>query len=542
MAEIADSWQLKAQISRDVLQDSIDKTCLLGVDELPGVEVRDVNKWLQFSGHLTPLEWEMTSQDIRGLLDRYKTGDWSVEQVTRAFLKRATIGHQILNYATEFLSETALGAARHLDDHFRQSGQLKGPLHGVPVSVKEHVAIGGRICHASFVSKIDNTAFEDAHIVKLLKKAGAVIHVRTNQPQSIMHLDCSNNITGTTLNPLDRRLSPGGSSGGEGAALSFGCSMLGVGTDIGGSVRVPAAFCGVYGFKPTSLRNPSFGLVGVMGGQESIRGCVGPLARNMKDLAIFEKAILDQKPWEFDTVLVPLPWRQPSLRLKDLTVGLMMDDGNVRLHPPIRLALMEAEKRLVSKSVKVVRWQLYKHAEGWDIVRQLYFPEGGQRVREAIAHSGEPMLPLTSWALSRATDKSLTIVENWSLNLRRDRLRREYHRAMAAQGVDVILCPVYHGVGAVLGETKYWQYTSIWNILDQPAVSFPIGHYANTSETCSTSKDNPLSAEDEAEQNNYDLEMHHGLPISLQLVGKRHQDEELLVAAGLVEEIISATS
>lgn len=123
-------------------------------------------------------------------------------------------------------------------------------------------------------------------------------------------------------------------------------------------------------------------------------------------------------------------------------------------------------------------------------------------MREAIADSGEPMLPLTSWALSRASDKPLTIVENWGLNLRRESLRREHHAAMAAQGVDVILCPVYHGVGAALGETKYWQYTSIWNILDQPAVSFPTGHYANTSETCSASKDDPLSAEDEAEQNN----------------------------------------
>lgn len=111
MAENADSWQLKAQVSRRVLQDSIDKACLLGESELPGSEVRDVNKWLQFSGHLTPLEWEMTSQDIRGLLDRYKTGDWSVEQVTRAFLKRATIGHQIVGLTIIYLQEqTTYGA------------------------------------------------------------------------------------------------------------------------------------------------------------------------------------------------------------------------------------------------------------------------------------------------------------------------------------------------------------------------------------------------------------------------------------------------
>lgn len=130
-----------------------------------------------------------------------------------------------------------------------------------------------------------------------------------------------------TLNPLDERLSPGGSSGGEGAAIGFRCSVLGVGTDIGGSVRVPAAFCNAYGFKPTALRNPSLGLVGAMGGQEGIRGCVGPLARNLDDLMAFEKVIWNQKPWETDTVLVPLPWREVEVSPDTLTVGILFDDG-----------------------------------------------------------------------------------------------------------------------------------------------------------------------------------------------------------------------
>jgi Asp-tRNA(Asn)/Glu-tRNA(Gln) amidotransferase A subunit family amidase len=130
-----------------------------------------------------------------------------------------------------------------------------------------------------------------------------------------------------TLNPLDERLSPGGSSGGEGAAIGIRCSVLGVGTDIGGSVRVPAAFCNAYGFKPTALRNPSLGLVGAMGGQEGIRGCVGPLARNLDDLITFEKVIWNQQPWETDTVLVHLPWREVEVSPSTLTVGILFDDG-----------------------------------------------------------------------------------------------------------------------------------------------------------------------------------------------------------------------
>lgn len=144
-----------------------------------------------------------------------------------------------------------------------------------------------------------------------------------------------------TLNPLNPKLSPGGSSGGEGAALGSGCSILGVGTDIGGSVRVPASFCNAYGFKPTALRNPALGLVGLIGGQESIRGCVGPLSRSVDDLVQFEKTVLGQEPWETETSLVPLVWRDVSVSKQDITVGIIFDDGLVSIrHLTPRTELM----------------------------------------------------------------------------------------------------------------------------------------------------------------------------------------------------------
>lgn len=129
------------------------------------------------------------------------------------------------------------------------------------------------------------------------------------------------------MNPLNRLLSPGGSSGGEGVSLATRSSLLGVGTDIGGSVRVPAAFGGVYGFKPTTLRNPALGLVGSMGGQEHLRGCVGPLAQDMNGLIAFQKAVWNQEPWDIETSLVPLPWREAKPSMDTITVGIMFDDG-----------------------------------------------------------------------------------------------------------------------------------------------------------------------------------------------------------------------
>lgn len=104
--------------------------------------------------------------------------------------------------------------------------------------------------------------------------------------------------------------------------------MLGVGTDIGGSVRVPAAFCGAYGLRTTALRNPYKGVVLAGDGQESIRCVISPLANSIADINLFQKAILDQEPWEEETSLVPLPWKQaPPAKVDGITVGVIWDDG-----------------------------------------------------------------------------------------------------------------------------------------------------------------------------------------------------------------------
>lgn len=158
-----------------------------------------------------------------------------------------------------------------------------------------------------------------------------------------------------------------------------------MGTDIGGSVRCPAAFNNCYGLRTTALRNPTLGLYGVLGGQESIRGIVGPLGQSIDDLWLFEKATLDQEPWEIDTTAVPVPWTGELTTPKDITVAIMFDDGQVliklflattllicgrvvRPHPPIIRALETAKSKLQAAGIKTVDWEPYKHAHGWDVV------------------------------------------------------------------------------------------------------------------------------------------------------------------------------
>jgi amidase len=171
-----------------------------------------------------------------------------------------------------------------------------------------------------------------------------------------------------TVNPHHRKLSPGGSSGGEGASMGFKCAPLGIGTDIGGSIRCPAAFNGAYGFRPTALRNPYDGIILAGEGQESIRCVVGPLASSsVEDLDLFMSAVIDQEPWDVETSLVAMPWKRVQ-RTKEFTVGILWDDGIVRPHPPIRRGLQYAKEKLQAAGMKVVDWEPMDHALGWDII------------------------------------------------------------------------------------------------------------------------------------------------------------------------------
>lgn len=185
----ANNWETLAQVSREILDKSIQKQWLLPTAKLPSPDRTNVLDVPRESGILTERELEITVTDATGLVEGMRKGTWTAEEVTIAFLKRATIGHQLLNYATEFMAEEAISQARNLDTYFQSTGKVVGPLHGVPISTKEMVSFKDRILHTGYVSWVSNVAPQDALIVKILRKAGAVFHVRTNLPQTCMVRD-----------------------------------------------------------------------------------------------------------------------------------------------------------------------------------------------------------------------------------------------------------------------------------------------------------------------------------------------------------------
>lgn len=157
--------------------------------------------------------------------------------------------------------------AKYLDDYLLRHGKTIGALHGLPISVKEHLGMKDLGCNAGFIAWWPRKAPDDALVLQILWEAGCVFYARTTQPQTLMHLETCSNLYGPTTNPFNRTLTSGGSSGGEGALLGMRGSCLGIGTDIGGSVRSPAANCGLYSLRTTAKRVPYSGCIDTANGQ-----------------------------------------------------------------------------------------------------------------------------------------------------------------------------------------------------------------------------------------------------------------------------------
>ena len=173
----------------------------------------------------------------------------------------------------------------------------------------------------------------------------------------------------------------------------------------------------------------------------------------------------------------------------------------------------------------------------------LYYPDAAAKQRDLLAESGEPARPLTEWALSYSQTKPLSHSETWALQEQRDIYRDEYHALMKRRGVDFILCPTYPGVAAVMGESQYWNYTAIWNIVDLPSAVFPSGLTVDPKLDALTEQDKkyvPRGEVDEREWRKYQgPERYEGAPVALQIAGRRFKDEETLAAAKVIEEIVS---
>ncbi|NXU38128.1 FAAH1 hydrolase, partial [Drymodes brunneopygia] len=243
-----------------------------------------------------------------------------------------------------------------------QQHEEKGLLYGIPVSIKDHIGHKGHLATCGLVQGLGTLMGEDSVLVKVLKKQGAIPFAMTNVPQSLFSYDCSNPIFGRTLNPFNPQKSPGGSSGGEGALIAGGGSILGIGSDIGGSIRLPSSFCGLCGLKPTAQRlrwvlalpcQPCSSS-GLAKGTE-FPCALGPMARDVDSLALCMKALLCQEMFQLDPTVPPIPFNEEVYSSHTpLRVGYYDTDGYCPLPPCMRRAVRDTRRALQAAGHQLV--------------------------------------------------------------------------------------------------------------------------------------------------------------------------------------------
>ncbi|OJJ43734.1 hypothetical protein ASPZODRAFT_154254 [Penicilliopsis zonata CBS 506.65] len=494
---------------------------------------------------LDPRSQMITDIDsVTDLLQCLGNGEFTAEEVTTAYIRRATIAHQLTNSITEVLFDDALKHAKELDSEFNLTGKLRGPLHGIPFTLKDQFNVQGVDTTLGYVGRSFHPATEDAVLVSILKQVGAVIIAKTNLPQSIMWAETDNPLWGLTVNPRNPELTPCGSTGGEAVLLALHGSIFGWGTDLGGSVRMPAYTMGHYGFKPTSSRLPYEGVPVSTEGQEHVPSSIGPLARDLSSICYLSRMIADTEPWKLDPKCSPIPWREMAFReiqSRPMVIGLILDDGVVKVHPPIQRALAEVSAKLKAAGHELVVWDTSDHWECIKIMDLYYTADGCEDIRRDVAVAGEPLIPHVEALVNRG--KAISVYDYWQLNRRRNAAQKKYldkwntTRSACGRPVDVLLAPTMPHTAVPHRHVRWVGYTKIWNFFDYPAITLPIDKVRADKDTLPTEPYQPRNELDAWNWSLYDVDVMKGHPVSLQIIGRKLEEEKVLGAATAIQKI-----
>ncbi|KAI2636380.1 amidase [Hypomontagnella submonticulosa] len=517
------NWEEIAAKKRQDLLNSIPEEWRIPINLLPPADQDDVTGFPETSGWFTADELAITNQTALELLPQLASGKLTSEAVTRAFCKRAAAAHQLTNCLSETCFARALKMARELDAHLQSTGKPVGPLHGLPVSLKDNFNLAGLDATVGFASHVGDPAAYDSVLADLLRAAGAVFYVKTNVPTAMMIAESVNNVFGRTVSPLNRRLTSGGSSGGESALVAFKGSPLGVGTDIGGSLRIPAACTGIFTLKPSFGRFPTLRCRSGMPGQEAVQSINGPLTRTLADLEYYSKTVVDAAPWRLDPRCLPIPWRSVSLP-KRLKIAVMWDDGMALPTPPVTRALRHAVSKLEAAGHEIVEWSSVDQRKGQELLSRMFLADGGKAIQKELEKTGEPMpVEMTMYSTAR----ELSALEYWALHLERQEYQKRYLDRWLGAGIDALLCPTTPYSSVENGKFRHVGYTGVFNVLDYACISFPTGVTVDKSVDVALGDTyKPLSDLDKTIQAEYNPNAVHGMPINLQLVAQRLEEEK----------------
>ena len=435
-----------------------------------------------------------------------RTRKISSVELIQAHLDQIAAVNPRINAAIDVFGERAIAEARAADSAMSR-GEIRGPLHGVPFSVKDSIELAGTTCTAGTMGRAAAApSSEDAILVRRLRMAGAIPIAKTNLPDLLFAFESDNLIFGATNNPYDVTRTSGGSSGGEAALIAACGSPLGLGSDAAGSVRLPAAFCGIAGIKPTSGRLPRTGHFPPAGGWIEALWQMGPMARHVEDLWLAMSLLTG--PDDRDATVVDVPFHDPArIDRGKLRIAFYTGNGFAVPCEDVSQVLQTAARSLSAEEARPSCL-----ADAYDLEMKLIGADGGDSLWQYLAHLGSANVHplLRSW-LEKLEAYRTNLAGFQTYWAEWDQFRSEIHCFL--ERYDVILCPAYtqaalpHGQSTVDQNFRGFSHTMAWNVAGLPAAVVRCGETAT------------------------------GLPIAVQVVAHRWREDVALAVAGWLEEI-----
>jgi amidase len=441
---------------------------------------------------------ESAARTARAIRD----GEVSSEHVVGAYLERIRAVNATLNAVVQPTPASALERAREADLALAL-GVVWGPLHGVPMTIKDSFETAGVVTTAGTKGLEAYVPERDASVVARLRAAGAILLGKTNVPELTLRFATDNYIYGRTNNPYDSSRIPAGSSGGAAAIVAACGSPFDIGSDTGGSIRIPAHFCGIAGLKATAGRIPRTGHIPFLelGATEAFTQ-VGPLARRVEDLPLILSIIAG--PDGVDPFVVPMPLGDPgAIALKDLRVAYYDDNGLAPPPSPETVDAVRAATAVLEGAGASVREDLPPGVDDApNLWREIFVADGGAGVRSLLTRLGTTQMhPFLEWTQQ---GRDLPASEYGDLLARWNHFRSA--GAAFLERYDVIICPVNATPATLHGEPTPFRYAYPYNLLGWPVAVV----------RCATSPD--------------------GLPIGVQIVARPWREDVALAVAAFLEE------
>jgi amidase len=410
-----------------------------------------------------------------------RDGQFSAVEVIKAHLARIEETNALINAVVHVMTEQAISAASEVDAKLAR-GEDCGPLAGVPISIKDSIDVAGvRTTSGTWGRRHALPAEHDATLVRRLKEAGAIPIAKTNLPDLLFSFETDNCVFGRTNNPYDVTRTPGGSSGGEAALLAAGGSALGLGSDAFGSVRLPAAFCGLAAIKPTSGRLPRTGHVPGPGGWVQAVWQIGPMARYVEDVMLAMRLLA--YPDGRDLWSPPVPLLEAPNEVRGLRVAFYSDNGFAKCAPEISAAVEKCAHFLAAEGAQVTEERASGVADVFELEMALFGVDGGEAIDGYLRQIGsERVHPLQTNFMSYMRghrSSGAAFAKRWAQ-------WDEYLSGLTQffDRYDVLLCPTYtqaalpHG-GSLQQENFHgFSYTIAWSVGQTPAATVRCAEHA----------------------------------------------------------------